>query len=301
MTTIDPHVAVTGASASVERHDRRRGDARAARSPASASGSRPPTTSGSVACSSGVVAARRCSASPPLAALLGFERVDAADTMLDVDAIAAAVLALPDRAHASVSSVPLMLGLAIAVVPLQLGARSLAFPRLAAAGFWTWLVGAGAGDRLDRRQRRSRAAATPTWSTCSSARTCSSSLGLVAAAVSVAATVLTTRAPGMNMRRVPLFAWSALIGSLGLVLMLPVLARHARAARRRPPLRPHRRSAPTTASAAWIGFAFTQPATFVYVVPAFGLLAETVATATPAPAPDARRRASPASAWSGSR
>ena len=38
--------------------------------------------------------------------------------------------------------VPLLLGIAIAVVPLQLGARSLAFPRLAAAGFWTWFVGA---------------------------------------------------------------------------------------------------------------------------------------------------------------
>ena len=37
--------------------------------------------------------------------------------------------------------VPLLLGLAVAVVPLQLGARSLAFPRLAAAGFWTWLGG----------------------------------------------------------------------------------------------------------------------------------------------------------------
>ena len=38
--------------------------------------------------------------------------------------------------------VPMLLGVAVAVVPLQLGARSLAFPRLAAAGFWTWLLGA---------------------------------------------------------------------------------------------------------------------------------------------------------------
>ena len=37
--------------------------------------------------------------------------------------------------------VPLLLGIAVAVVPLQVGARSLAFPRLAAAGFWAWLGG----------------------------------------------------------------------------------------------------------------------------------------------------------------
>ena len=31
--------------------------------------------------------------------------------------------------------------MAVAIVPLQVGARSLAFPRLAAAGFWAWLGG----------------------------------------------------------------------------------------------------------------------------------------------------------------
>ena len=48
-------------------------------------------------------------------------------------------------------------------------------------------------------------------------------VGLAAAAVSVATTVLTTRAPGMTMRRVPLFSWSALVASIGLLLLLPVL------------------------------------------------------------------------------
>jgi cytochrome o ubiquinol oxidase subunit 1 len=83
----------------------------------------------------------------------------------------------------------------------------------------------------------------------------------------------------MNMRRVPLFAWSALIGSLGLVLVLPVLGgAHVLVA-------VDNHYARTTFGAnygigRWISFAFTQPATFVYVLPAFGLAAETVATAT---------------------
>ena len=74
-------------------------------------------------------------------------------------------------------------------------------------------------------------------------------IGLAAAALSVATTVLTTRAPGMRMRRVPFFSWSALVASLGLLLVLPVLLgvliylfvdhRYARAAVRRQ--RRHRR------------------------------------------------------------
>ena len=105
-------------------------------------------------------------------------------------------------------------------------------------------------------------------------------LGLVAAAGSLATTVLTTRAPGMNMRRVPLFAWSALVGSLGLLLVLPVVARRAGLHLRRLPLRPRRRSAATWAINDWIGFGFTQPATFVYAVPAFGFAAEVIAVAS---------------------
>ena len=40
-------------------------------------------------------------------------------------------------------TIPLFLGIAICVVPLQLGARTLAFPRAAAASFWGWLVASG--------------------------------------------------------------------------------------------------------------------------------------------------------------
>jgi heme/copper-type cytochrome/quinol oxidase subunit 1 len=83
----------------------------------------------------------------------------------------------------------------------------------------------------------------------------------------------------MNMRRVPLFSWSALIGSLGLLLMLPVLLGTLVLL-----TVDHRYSRATFGAnygiGEWIGFAFTQPATFVYVVPAFGLLADAMATAT---------------------
>jgi heme/copper-type cytochrome/quinol oxidase subunit 1 len=95
----------------------------------------------------------------------------------------------------------------------------------------------------------------------------------------VATSVLTTRAPGMNMRRVPLFAWGALIGSLAMLLLLPVLVATLVMV-----AVDHRYGRNTfggnTGIGDWVGFAFTQPATFVYALPVFGFAAEAVATAT---------------------
>ena len=39
--------------------------------------------------------------------------------------------------------VPILVGLGTAVAPLQVGSDSIAFPRMAAFSFWTWLIGAG--------------------------------------------------------------------------------------------------------------------------------------------------------------
>jgi heme/copper-type cytochrome/quinol oxidase subunit 1 len=39
------------------------------------------------------------------------------------------------------AGVPLLIGLATYVVPLQVGSRTVAFPRAAAAAFWTWVLG----------------------------------------------------------------------------------------------------------------------------------------------------------------
>ncbi len=72
--------------------------------------------------------------------LLDLERIDGDGFLLDEGAIAQLV----DAQRIGLvfgAGFPLVLGLAIAAVPLQLGARSLAFPRLAATGFWMWVGG----------------------------------------------------------------------------------------------------------------------------------------------------------------
>jgi heme/copper-type cytochrome/quinol oxidase subunit 1 len=48
-------------------------------------------------------------------------------------------------------------------------------------------------------------------------------VGLAAISLALATTILTTRAPGMRLGRVPFFSWSVLIAAIGLLLLLPVL------------------------------------------------------------------------------
>lgn len=212
-----------------------------------------------------------------IGAVLGFERIDASSSTIDVGALPQLFSLFRVVLTFGVVA-PLGLGLAIAIVPLQLGARALAFPRLASSGFWAWCIGLGlvVGSII---ANGGPGGGNSDMVDLFLAGHVVLLVGLVAAAGSVATSVLTTRAPGMNMRRVPLFAWSALIGSLGLVLMLPVVVgtlvlvavdhQYGRST-----------FGGNVGIGDWLGFAFTQPATFVYAVPVFGLVAETVATAT---------------------
>jgi heme/copper-type cytochrome/quinol oxidase subunit 1 len=155
-----------------------------------------------------------------LGALLGFERIDGDGTVLPDDALTQ-LFAGYRVGLVEAAVLPLLLGVCVLAVPLQLGARSLAFPRVAAAGFWAWLGGivlvivalannggpfGGQADMVGLYLAANALAL----------------IGLTAVAASVATSVLTTRAPGMRMRRVPLFSWGALVASLGLVLALPV-------------------------------------------------------------------------------
>ncbi len=206
-----------------------------------------------------------------LGALLGFERSTESGALVDSDAL----LQMFQMYRVGLvfgAIIPLGLGLAIAIAPLQLGARQIAFPRLALTGFYSWLgglaltmtalarnggIGGGEADMVDLFLAGHGLMA----------------LGLLASAGCVATSVLTTRAPGMTMRRVPLFAWSALVGSLGVLLALPVAFgavvylfidnRYAELNFGGP-----------EGIGAWLSWAFSVPAVIVYALPAVGVAAE---------------------------
>jgi heme/copper-type cytochrome/quinol oxidase subunit 1 len=212
-----------------------------------------------------------------VAAILGIERIDAQAAMVDVNAIPQ-LFALYRVGLTFIVLVPLLLGIAIAIVPLQVGARSLAFPRLAASGFWAWLVGSVLVV-LSIIANGGPGGGNPRFVGLFLVAQIVLLLGLVAAVGSLTTTLLTTRAPGMNMRRIPPFSWSALVSSLGLLLVLPAVIgaliynyvdyRYGRVA-----------FGGNQAINNWIGFGFTQPATFVYAVPVFGFAAEIIAVAS---------------------
>ena len=208
-----------------------------------------------------------------LGLVLGLERVDDSGTILQSNALLQTFQSYRvSLVFAAV--VPMVLGLSVAVVPLQLGARAIAFPRVALTGFYSWLgglgltigalaanggIGGGDDDAVDLFLAGHGLMI----------------VGLLASAGCVANSVLTTRAPGMTMRRVPPFAWSALIGALGMLLVLPVAFGVIVLL-----FLDHRYAQLNFGGAegigAWIGWMFTVPAVAVFAVPAVGVAAELV-------------------------
>ncbi len=203
--------------------------------------------------------------------LLALERTSASDSILPSDSLLQ--LFQTHRIGMVFDGVlPLTLGLAIAVVPMQLGARSIAFARLALTAFYLWLggivligvslignggIGGGNAQMVDLFLAGHGLMI----------------LGLIAAAVSLATTVLTTRAPGMTMRRVPFMSWSALVQSLGLLVALPVMFGNVVY------LFIDLRNASLVFPGAdaigdELGMFMTQPFTYVLALPALGVLAE---------------------------
>ena len=213
-----------------------------------------------------------------VAVLLGIERIS--DSSLISSDSLTQLFALERFGLTYLALAPLTIGIALAVVPLQLGARSLAFPRVAAAGFWLWLIGAGLavyalinnGGPGGGNQRFVELFTLSVLLVIG---------GLIAGVVSLATSILTTRAPGMNMRRVPFFSWSVLIASLALLIALPVVAGDLLfvwLVQRYPS--PDNLLTISSAFNQWVGFGFSQPTTLLFLIPVFGFFAETAATAT---------------------
>ncbi|GAC1542495.1 MAG: cytochrome c oxidase subunit I [Acidimicrobiales bacterium] len=127
----------------------------------------------------------------------------------------------------------LFLGLATYLVPLQIGARRLAFPRLAALAFWSYVTGGvlllcsyafgrpngyGLAYSVPLPVVKGVSRATDLWV---------ASLGLITVAMLLAAatlfvTVLKLRAEGMTMARLPAFSWSIMAVSAATLLSAPV-------------------------------------------------------------------------------
>lgn len=209
-----------------------------------------------------------------LGLLLGLERVDDSSALLDANALLQLFQAYRVGLVLGVLA-PLGLGLSVAVAPLQLGARSIAFPRLALTGFYGWLGGMSLA-LVALGRNGGFGGGDPQAVHLYLAGLGLAVLGLAATAGCVATSVLTTRAPGMTMRRVPLFAWSSLIGALGLLLMLPVVFAVIVLVfvDLRLGLGETGNFGGVEGLGAWLSWPFSVPAAIVYALPAIGVAAE---------------------------
>jgi cytochrome c oxidase subunit 1 len=131
---------------------------------------------------------------------------------------------------------PLFAGFANVMMPLQIGAPDVAFPRLNAFAYWLYSFGsliAVAGFLTPQ------GAASFGWTAYSplSSTTYSpglggnlwvfglalSGFGTILGAVNFITTIITMRAPGMTMFRMPIFAWNTLVTSILVLMAFPVL------------------------------------------------------------------------------
>jgi len=130
---------------------------------------------------------------------------------------------------------PTLVGFANYLVPLMIGARDMAFPRLNALGYWLFPFG---GLLLHWSLLAGGAPSAGWFSYAPLSETPYSSthgtdywilailvlgIGSVSGAINIIATVVTLRAPGLTIRRLPLFVWMTFVTAILIALALPVL------------------------------------------------------------------------------
>ena len=132
---------------------------------------------------------------------------------------------------------PLFVGFANAIMPLQIGAPDVSFPKLNLVGYYLFLFGGltvvGGFLTPDGAASFGWFAYAPLSNAVNSPTVGAdlwiiglaiSGLGTILGSVNFVTTILTMRAPGMVMFRVPIFTWTILLTSVLVLMAFPVLA-----------------------------------------------------------------------------
>jgi cytochrome c oxidase subunit I len=186
---------------------------------------------------------------------------------------------------------PLVFAFANLVLPLQIGAPDVAFPRLNALSYWLYLFGAtvtvsgfltpgGAPDfgwyayAPLNNVTNSPGAGPDLWIM----GLAIAGLGTILGAVNMVTTVITLRAPGMTLFRMPIFTWNILVTSLLILLAFPLLTsallvlwidRHMGA---------QVFTAPNGGAILWqhLFWYFGHPEVYIVAIPFFGIVTEVI-------------------------
>jgi cytochrome c oxidase subunit I len=187
--------------------------------------------------------------------------------------------------------VPVLTGFGVYLIPLMIGASDMAFPRLNAFAFWLQVCGGfllyfsfAAGGAPDAGWFSYAPLTESTYSAGAGLDYWALALllvgaSIIASAINVIVTIAANRAPGMTIRRLPLFVWMNLVNSVMILFALPALVAslvmlladrmlHARffdAAQGGSPL--------LWQHYFWI---FGHPEVYIMVLPAFGMISEII-------------------------
>jgi cytochrome c oxidase subunit I len=200
--------------------------------------------------------------------------------------------------------VPLLLGFSVYLVPLMIGARDVAFPRLNAFSFWAFFLGGllvyaafvgggapvaggsgGAGAGLAQmgwfsyaplsEQPYSPGRGTDFWAL----GLLLVGMGTLTGGLNLVVTVLKLRAPGITMRRLPLFVWMVFINGFIILFAMPPLNAALIMLELDRLLYTHFFTPVSGGSALlWQQFfwAFGHPEVYIMILPAWGMISEVI-------------------------
>jgi cytochrome c oxidase subunit 1 len=175
------------------------------------------------------------------------------------------------------------------MMPLQIGAPDVAFPRLNALAYWLYAFGSliavggfftphGAADFgwFAYQPLASTGFSPGLGGNLWMAGLAVSGFGSVIGSVNFITTIVTMRAPGMTMFRMPIFTWNALVTSILALMVFPVFAAAVLAALADRVLGSHIYDTATGGALLWqhLFWFFGHPEVYIMAIPFFGIVSE---------------------------
>ena len=186
---------------------------------------------------------------------------------------------------------PILFAFANYIVPLQIGAPDVSFPRLNAVAYWLYALGgalviagfATPGGAADfgwfaysplTSVTNSPGAGADMWIV----GLVLSGLGTILGGVNMITTILTLRAPGMTMFRMPIFTWNIMVTSLMVLMVFPILAAALLALAADRHLGAHVYDSATGGALLWqhLFWFFGHPEVYIVALPFFGIITEII-------------------------
>ena len=186
---------------------------------------------------------------------------------------------------------PAAYGFANFIMPLQIGAPDMSFPRLNAFSYWLYLFG---GLTVVAGFLAPEGAASFGWYAYAPLNDIirspqvgadlwiigllTSGLGTILGAVNFITTIITLRAPGMTMFRMPIFCWNILVTSILVLLAFPVITAAFFALLADRHLGAQIYNAETGGAILWqhLFWFFGHPEVYIIALPFFGIITEVI-------------------------